>query len=94
MRSSAFGVVNKLDAHLPRTKIAIIKRTYTNDAVNGWCPDPEARWAELPNTILESAEELLRYLHQTEAIRERIDPETAGAAGSFKRTIWYGNVVV
>ena len=34
LRFAAFGVVNKLDAALPRTKIAIIKRAYRKKSVD------------------------------------------------------------
>ena len=45
LRFSAFAVANKIDAHAPLTKIAIMKRAYRKKPSLGFCPNPEAAWA-------------------------------------------------
>ena len=94
LRFAAFGVVNKLDAALPRTKIAIIKRAYRKklpDPKNCWCSNPESAWTAVAAPILRSTEELLLYLHEDDAIRKNIDPENANM-DSAPRTLFYGSV--
>ena len=71
LRFAAFGVVNKIDASFPRTKIAIIKRAYRKkppDPRNVWCSNPEAAWITVHGNILQSVEHMLLYLHETELI--------------------------
>ena len=68
--------MNKLDAALPRLKIAIIKRAYRKKAADDkhvWCSNPEAAWTAVAAPILQSAEELLLYLHEGDKIAMQID---------------------
>ena len=94
LRFAAFGVVNKLDDALPRSKVAIIKRAYrkkSGDPKNVWCSSPENTWTAVAASAMQSLEELLRYVHESEEIQKKIDPDNP-ARNSPKRTGWYGNV--
>ena len=46
MRLSAFTEINKIPASCPRSKIAVLKRSYRKKPVHGWCPAPEALWGK------------------------------------------------
>ena len=84
MRFAGFGVVNMIAAQFPRTKIAIIKRAYRKkpgDTNDPWCSNPEDTWTTVAEPILQSAEDLLLYMHEDEQIRQKLD-QTAVAAGT------------
>ena len=94
LRFVAFGVVNKIDASFPRTKIAINKRPYRKkspDPRNVWCSNPEAAWTAVAANLLHSVEHMLLYLHETHKIRQNID-QCDARDDSHKRTQIYGNV--
>ena len=83
MRFAAFGVLNKIHVAYPWMKIAILKRAYWRPTKSTWCANPEPWWDKLPTAAMDSAEQLLRYVHVT-----------AVAAGweHRKKTQWLGNV--
>ena len=61
LRLSGFAVANKLPSWAPRTKIAIIQRSYRKNPTGGLCPDPETMWSKLPTCDIEKIEEMLYY---------------------------------
>ena len=94
LRFAAFTVVNKLDDARPRCKIAIIKRAYrkkSGDAKNVWCNNPEPAWTAVAACSMQSLEDLLIYVHESEEIQKQIDPENPDKDAPT-RTFWYGNV--
>ena len=94
LRFSAFGVVNKLPVKCPRVKIAIIKRAYWKkppDPKTCWCSNPEPAWAAVAAPILERAEDLLLYVHESNEISKQIEPENE-KKDSHKRISFYARV--
>ena len=83
MRFAAFGVLNKIGVAYPWVKIAILKRVYKKPAKSNWCANPETWWANVPKAQMDSAEQLLRYVHAT-AVAADWEPS--------KKTSWLGNV--
>ena len=78
MRFAAFGIVSKLHDKFPRLKIAIIKRAYWKtppDPKQCFCSNPENSWSQLPKAVLQSIEELLLYVHESDEISKQIEPE-------------------
>ena len=69
LRFSAFGVVNAVCAECPWTKVALIKRAYSKDPRNGFCPNPETQWGNWPLNLMEPLEILLRFAHSTTCLR-------------------------
>ena len=67
-------------------KIAIVKRAYRKPANGTWCADPEHLWLVFPKAAMDSAEQLLRFVHTNVA-------KTAVAAewDHSKKTVWLGN---
>ena len=82
MRFAAFGVLNKIGVAYPWVKIAILKRVYKKPAKSNWCANPETWWANVPKAPMDSAEQLLRYVHAT-AVAADWEPS--------KKTSWLGN---
>ena len=65
LRFSAFAVVNKINHDFPLSRVAVIKRAYRKKPTNGFCPNPESKWAEIETGNLEKLEQLLFYFHET-----------------------------
>ena len=62
----AFADVNKIGLQFPRTKIAMVMRSYKKPPSRTWCPVPEAAWtssAKAPS--LPKLEALLRFFQCT-----------------------------
>ena len=62
----AVAAVNKIGLQFPRTKIAMLMRSYKKPPTRTWCPVPEAAWtssAKLPS--LPKLEALLRFFQCT-----------------------------
>ena len=94
LRFAAFGVVNKLPAQCPRVKIAIIKRAYWKkpaDPRNCCCNNPAQAWAAVAAPILQRAEDLLLYVHESNEISQQIEPENE-KKDSHKRISFYAKV--
>ena len=83
MRFATFGVPNKIGVAYPWMKIAILKKAYKKPAKQNLCSNPEVWWTNVPKAPMDSAEQLLRYVHATAV--------AAGWAHSTK-TKWLGNV--
>ena len=60
----AFREVNKLNATLPRTQVALLIRAYSKEPTRGVCPAPEPVWGKLRPELLLSLEVLLRYFQE------------------------------
>ena len=86
LRFAAFGVMNKIDLAYPRMKLAIIKRAYRKPSNGKYCANPEAWWPAIPKAAMDSAEQLLRFVHTNVAA-------TAVAAEweHSRKTLWLGN---
>jgi hypothetical protein len=63
LRFSSFGVINKMDARCPLSKVAVVKRAYRKPPVNGFCPCPECAWGDFGYEHAEKLEEILRFFH-------------------------------
>ena len=67
--------MSKLSEKVPRVRIAIIKRVYWKklaDPRNCWCASHENTWTAVAAPILQSAEELLLYMHESQRISKQI----------------------
>ena len=65
LRLSAFGEANKLPSWAPRTKVAVIQRSYRKEPVRGACPNPEPAWGKAWHSDLEKIEHVLFYYQVT-----------------------------
>ena len=85
--------MKKLNDRFPRVKVAIIKRAYWKNPPKGncFCSNPESAWAAVAAPVLQSAEDLLRYLHESNEISNHIEPENENS-DSPKRTRFYAKV--
>ena len=68
LRFSAFAVANKINHDYPLSRIAVIERAYRKKLVNGFCPNPEAKWEHIELTALEKLEQMLFYFHTTRRV--------------------------
>ena len=66
MSLQAFAEDNKIGLQFPRTKIAMLMRSYKKPPTRTWCPVPEAAWTNSAKTpSLPKLEALLRFFQCT-----------------------------
>ena len=63
LRLGAFNDVNKMCDECPRSKIAVLKRSYRKNPQYGFCPSPESYWARMQLENLNNLEHVLHYFH-------------------------------
>ena len=63
LRLHAFVEINKVPNHLPRVKIAALKRAYYKKPCYGLCPSPETKFHTASEDYTARLEELLHYFH-------------------------------
>ena len=90
LSAASWAIVNKLGGDFPRTKVALLMRSYSMDAKGGVCPPPEQGWCELDFGTLEIIEELLLYfqcrLGPAAAALEQEERETLQASVCLRAT--------
>jgi hypothetical protein len=65
LRLNAFSLANKFPENRPRPKVAVLERAYRKPPSYGFCPTPEANWANIEIAEMLKLEALLRYFHVT-----------------------------
>jgi hypothetical protein len=63
LRLGAFNDVNKMCDDCPKSKIAVLKRSYRKNPQYGYCPSPESSWARMKLENLNNLEHVLHYFH-------------------------------
>ena len=83
----AFAAVNALAEELPRSKVALLMRSYHKTPNKGICPPPEPTWAKLKVDHMVRLEELLAHFSST------LGPAVAGL-GEGPAALLLANVVM
>ena len=63
LRFSAFAAPNKMPDAGQNSRFAVLKRAYRKSPTNGYCPCPEAAWADTKWDLVKYMEDLLRFYH-------------------------------